>query len=213
MSGLEFYVIDLETTGLSVQKHEVCEASIVRVSDRVQLTQFIKCEHPHTANFDALAICNKTMADLEKGSSKEEAIEKIDNFLNEDGLTPAHRCFIAHNYTFDKRFLHSLYDKVNKICPANLWTCTMALTKQYAKNAGIIKPKVNLHAALDLCQVKKLSEAHASKSDSRNTYLLWKNLVEEKKVDYLPFIKTAAHVSASRPDDENEALDPDLLDL
>jgi DNA polymerase III epsilon subunit-like protein len=208
---IKYYIIDTETTGLRVNYHEVNEISIIRCDDRVQLTKFIKCEFPERANFDALAITNKTMADLEKGDSKEAVIESVDKFLAEDNLTPGHRCFIAHNWTFDKRFIHDLYAKVGKQCPVNMWLCTMALTKEYAKKTGLVKPKVNLHAACDILGIKKISSAHASKVDSRNTYLLWKSLTEDKKVDYLPFIKTAVHSTSSS--DDGEGLDPDLLDL
>lgn len=212
---IQYYVIDTETTGLRSDYHEMSEISIIRCSDRVQLTEFIQCEYPERANFDALAITKKTLDDLSKGKSKEEVVEKIDVFLNEDGLTPAHRCFIAHNWSFDKKFTHALYEKLGKKCPADLWLCTMALTRDYAKKIGLVKPKVNLHAACDILQIKKLSEAHASKVDSRNTYLLWKSLVEDKGVDYLPFIKTAIH-SVEQPLDlsnDDGGLDPSLLDL
>ena len=210
--GLVYYIVDTETTGLSAGYHEMTEISIIRCEDRVQLTEFIKCDYPERANFDALAITKKTMADLETGKSKEEVTEKINKFLNEDGLTSAHRCFVAHNWTFDKRFIHALYEKVNQKCPVHLWLCSMALTKQYAKQIGLVKPKVNLHAACDIVGIKKLSEAHASKVDSRNTFLLWKNLIEEKKIDHLPFIKTAVHSIAPAADDD-DGLDMSLLDI
>lgn len=210
--GLFYYVIDTETTGLNTEYHEVNEISIIRCSDRVQLTEFIKCEYPERANFDALAITKKTLTDLDKGNSKEFVVDKVDKFLEEDGLTPAHRCFIAHNWTFDKRFIHALYSKVNKKCPVDLWLCTMALTKQYAKNIGLVKPKVNLHAACDITKIKRISDAHASKVDSRNTYLLWKDLIEEKKIDHLPFVKTAVHQFSSNTTFDDEGLDPSLLD-
>lgn len=222
MSGIVYYIVDTETTGLSSSYNETIEISIVRCHDRVQLTEFIKCDYPERASFDALAIQNKTMADLDKGKSKEEVIEKVNKFLNEDGLTPGHRCFVAHNWTFDKRFIHALYEKIGQKCPVDLWLCSMALTKQFIKNAGLDedakkkglpKLKVNLHSALDLVGVQKLSAAHASKVDSRNTYLLWKDLVENKGVDYLPFIKTAEHIITPKNNDDDEGLDMSLLDL
>jgi DNA polymerase III epsilon subunit-like protein len=212
MSGLVYYIVDTETTGLSAVMHELCEISIIRCSDRVQLTEFVRCDYPERANYDALMITGKTLTDLEYGSSKEEAVSKVNKFLNQDGLTPAHRCFVAHNYTFDKRFIHALYDKVSQRCPVDLWLCTMAMTKQYAKQIGLVKPKVNLHAACDIVGVKKISHAHASKVDSRNTYLLHQNLIEDKKIDYLPFIKTAIH-SVSATEEDDERADPALLDL
>ena len=79
----------------------------------------------------------------------------------------------------------------------------------------VLKPKVNLHAACDIVGIKKLSEAHNARVDSRNTYLLHRSLVEEKNIDYLPFIKTEVHAFSAQAstDDDDERLDPSLLDL
>jgi DNA polymerase III epsilon subunit-like protein len=211
MSGLKYYCIDTETTGLSTAQHEINEYSIIRCDDRVQLTTFIKCETPWTASYDSLRITGKTMADLDTGDSKEIAIEKLNKFISEDGLTPAHRCFIMHNVGFDRRFIHKLYEKVGQTCPVSLYLCTMAMTRAWAKKAGYVKPKVNLNASCDLVGIKKVAGSHQSKMDTRNTYLLYRDLVEVKKFDYLPFIKNLPHNPIVNPEDE--PLDPDLLDV
>ncbi len=211
--GLIYYVIDTETTGLKSDYHEMTEIGIIRCIDRVQLWRQIKCQYPERASFDALAITKKTMADLEKGYDKETVVEECEKFFAEDGGTVAHRCIIAHNAPFDRKFLHALWASCGKEFPANLWLDTMSLTRDYAKKVGIVKPKVNLHAACDIVGIKKISEAHNAKVDSRNTYLLHKSLIEDKKVDYLPFIKTAAHILNTIPTGDDVGLDPSLLDI
>ena len=168
----------------------------------------VKCERPETASLDALTITKKTLADLSKGLTKLEVVNKIDRFLAQDKATPEGRCFIAHNWSFDKKFVHALYEEAGKFCPVDLWLCTMALTKAYAKQMGIIKPKVNLQAACDLTGIKKYATAHASAADTRNAFLLFKDLTENKKIDYLPFIKTAKHSPI-----EDERLDINDLDM
>lgn len=222
MSGLQYYIIDTETTGLKSGYHEVTEIGIIRCTDRVQLWRQIKCVYPERANFDALAITKKTMADLERGYDREAVIAECEKFFAEDGLTPAHRCIVAHNAPFDRKFLHAMWEASGKEFPAHLWLDTISLTKEFLKNAdesklNIVKTatgrvSTQLHACCDMVGIKKISEAHNAKVDSRNTYLLHRNLVEEKKVDYLPFIKTSVHVVASNPNDD-EGLDPSLLDL
>ena len=215
MSGLQYYIIDTETTGLKSGHHEMTEIGIIRCTDRVQLWRQIVCEHPERANFDALAITKKTMADLSKGYDKNVVVTECNKFFAEDGLTPAHRVIVAHNASFDRRFLHALWESCNMAFPAHLWLDTIALTREYAKKQGILKPKVNLHAACDIVGIKKLSEAHNARVDSRNTYLLHKSLVEDKNIDYLPFIKTEVHAFSAQTstDDDDERLDPALLDL
>lgn len=203
--GLKFYVIDLETSGLNSLYHETNEVSIIRCDDRVQLTEFIRCEYPERASMDALRVTNKTLADLQKGNSKDIAVDRINKFLAEDNLTPAHRCFIAHNYNFDKKFMHALYASVKQQCPVDLWLCTMALSKQYAKQSGI-NSKFNLQASCDLVGVKKIAQAHNSKVDSRNTFLLWKTLIEQKNMDYLPFIKSSAQIINSADEEPDMSI-------
>lgn len=219
MSGLIFYVIDTETNGLNAKMHEMCEISIIRCTDRMQLTEFIKCERPEASSWDALRITGKTLADLEKGASKEDVVEKVNGFFSQDGLTPNHRCIIGHNIIpFDKKFLHALWEKCDSQFPANLWLDTIKLTDKFlstydTSGLNLIKTATGriskkLQDACDMVGVKKYAAAHASKVDSRNTYLLWKKLVEDYKIDYLPEIKTFAHQI-----EKDEGLDFDVNEL
>lgn len=207
---IQYYIIDTETNGIKADYHEMTEIGIIRFKDRVQLWSQIKCEYPERSSYDALKITNKTLADLAVGKTKEQIVEDCNKFFEEDGLTSAHRCIICHNASFDKRFLHSLWKSVGKEFPANLWLDTMAMVRLYAKDNGIVKPKVNLHASCDLLQINKISKAHNAKVDSRNTYLLFDKLANEKKQNYLPLIKTSAHILSNN---EECGLDPDLLDF
>lgn len=222
--SLLYYVIDTETTGLKANYNEMTEIGIIRCTDRVQLWRQIKCEYPERANFDALAITKKTMADLESGHLNSAVVEECDKFFAEDGATPGHRCIVAHNAPFDRKFLHALWEQNGKQFPANLWLDTVSLTKEFLKKVdnstlNITKTatgrvSTQLHACCDIAGIKKISEAHNAKVDSRNTYLLWRNLVEEKKVDYLPFIKTEVHTLVAPPStDDDGGLDPSLLGL
>lgn len=206
MAEIVYYVLDLESTGLSAKDHEVNEISIIRVKDKVQLTKQVRCEYPERASFDALKITGKTLQDLENGISKEDAVAIVEKFFNQDGLTPNFRCIVGHNViSFDKKMLFALWEKCGKEFPAHLWLDTMHLTRQFAKNAGIVKPKVNLQASCDMMQIKKVAGMHNAKSDTRNTYLLWEKL-KESDIDYLPFIKTFVHKTNSSEEETLEDL-------
>ena len=198
---LHYYIIDTETTGLKSGFHECTEIGIIRCSDRVQLHRKIRCEYPERANYEALKITGKTMADLEQGYSKEDAVAEAIKFMEEDDQKPAGRCIVAHNSAFDRKFLHALWESCNEEFPANLWLDTIAMTNQFIKNSDTTKLNIvktatgristTLHACCDVLDIKKLSAAHNAKVDSRNTYLLWNKLMET--VDYLPLIKTFEH--------------------
>jgi DNA polymerase III epsilon subunit-like protein len=215
MSKIKYYIIDTETTGLNSSFHEVSEIGIIRCDDRVQLWKQVKCFHPERASLDALAITKKTMNDLRMGESKYEVVNQADRFFNEDGLKPSSRCIVGHNIvSFDRKFLHSLWESVGKKFPANLWLDTIHLTNDFIKNSNIPEEKMvktatgkiskTLSAACDMVGVKKFSGVHNAKSDSRNNYILWKSLVEEHKINYISHIKTIPHVFSDDSSQEND---------
>lgn len=200
---MEYYVLDTETTGLTVGYHQVVEISIIRVSNKVQLTKQIRCTYPQRASLDSLRIIGKTKQELLQGISIMEAIEVCNKFMNEDGLSPKQRCIIAHNAPFDKRFCHEMWESYASLFPADYWIDTMALMRSYNKTAGI-KSKVNLQDSLDSLGIVKVAGLHNAKSDTQNTYKLWKKLTEDLKVDYLQFIKN--HAMGKTSDEDLQSL-------
>lgn len=192
MLGIQFSVLDIETSGLSTKYHDILEIAIIRASTRVQINRIIKAKSPETASFDALRITGKTEADLYKGIDIEDAIKDINSFFNEDGLTPAHRCIVGHSVSFDRRFLHSVWEKYDQEFPALYWLDTLSMSKALAKSKGLIKPTLKLHAACDLFGVKKTTAKHNAKDDTKSTYYLWQKLMEEN-IDHLKFIKAFPH--------------------
>ena len=211
MSSIVFYVLDTETTGLKAEYNEISEVGIVRFADMRQLYTQVVCEYPERANYDALAITKKKLSDLSKGKSKEEVVAFCEKFFAEDGLTPGHRCIVAHNAPFDRKFIHALWASCGKEFPADLWLCSMSLARKYAKKTGIVKPKVNLHASCDMLQIKKVSEAHNAKVDSQNTFFLWKKFKDDGIVDYLPEIKNVPHkLKTTMTDEDKEGLEIDM---
>jgi DNA polymerase III epsilon subunit-like protein len=204
MSGLKYYIIDTETTGLSANYHEIIEISIIRADDKHQLTKFIKAEYPQRASPEALKVTNKTPKDLLRGESKNSAVEAIDLFLSQDQSTPEHRVFVAHNAPFDRRFCHALWSSVNKIFPANCWLDTKTLVKETLVKNGISKPKdLTLKGAMSQIGAKAYEGAHNALVDSRNCYLLWKKAMDNN-VNYLPHIKRSPHVlNGDMPDEDD----------
>jgi DNA polymerase III epsilon subunit-like protein len=202
MSGLKYYIVDTETTGLKADYHEMVEISIIRAEDRKQLSRFIKAEFPQRANPEALKIIQKTPKDLLLGEPKEAVIEAIDYFLAQDGLTPEHRVMVAHNAPFDRRFCHALYAKVNKSFPAHCWLDTKTLIKEKLIKDGISKPKgLDLKGAMMHIGAKAFEGEHNAVVDSRNCYVLWKTAMDSG-VNYLSHIKRSPHIIGGSEDDE-----------
>lgn len=202
ISNILYYLIDLESSGLSLEKHEVTQISIIRCSDRHQLNKYIKAEHPETASDEALRITNRTRVDLLKGDSKESVVEACDNFFKQDGATPEHRCMVGHNvHRFDQRFTHELWRKCNKRFMSHLWLDTLPFTKAYAKQFGIESPSFNLASSCNILKVASKGDAHNALTDTQNNYRLWKKLMESG-IDHLNHIKRVPHLINNTGDDE-----------
>lgn len=189
-----YYILDTEVTGLSVDVHEINQLSVMRVADEEQLSLQIKVKKPHVYNAQSLEIQGIRPSDLKEGIPLEEAVDMVDMFLAEDGKTKAHRCIIAHNAPFDRKFVHRAWDNVDKEFPADLWMCTQSFGKRYVKkhggdkiaklqkDAGIdiktdkygkLKPKFGLNNFMIGVGLDPKAGAHQAKVDVQNTLSLY----------------------------------------
>lgn len=187
-----YYVIDTETTGLKAGYNEMTQISIIRCSDRVQLTKDIAIEYPERCSIEALKVIGKTIQELLKGCSKKSVVESCENFWAQDGKTPEHRCLIAHNAQFDKRFCHALWSSVGKKFPVTCWLDTMIFIKDWGKKMGVLIKKPSLQNSLNFAKIATRETLHNACSDARHVYLLWKRGME-LKIDHLHSIKRFPH--------------------
>lgn len=188
MSGLKYFILDVETNGLSAQVHEVSQLSIIRCSDLVQLSRYVKIEHPEKTSREALIKTGRTYNDLLKGDEKLEVIDRVEKFLAEDGSHPDERCGVAHNASFDRRFLKAMWESVGKKFPVNNWLDTRPMAKKYAMKLGLEKPSMTLENILKFAEIKGFSNFHNAIDDTRNLYLFWKKSLD-LGIDYLDCIK------------------------
>jgi inhibitor of KinA sporulation pathway (predicted exonuclease) len=99
---------------------------------------------------------------------------------------------VGHNIiNFDRKFLWQLWENFNKQFPFDFYLDTMHLMRAYAKSRQLVKPALNLGASCELLGIVKAGQSHTAKHDTRNTYLLWQEVI--KSVDYLQHIKRLPH--------------------
>lgn len=190
--SLIYYVLDCETTGLKAGWHEITELSIIRCTDRSQLTKQIKSEFPERASDQALQVTGRTLQDIMEGDDKEEVVNLFNKFLEQDGLTPEHRCILAHNSSFDKRFCHALWESVGETFPAVCWLDTIKASKEWALKIGKQPENYKLGTLVKFAGVKSVKGLHNAESDARNLYILWKKAIENQ-INHVPFIKRIKH--------------------
>jgi len=206
--SLEYYVLDTETTGLKAGYHEVNQIALIRVATGEEFVEKLVCQHPYRASQQALDIQKTARADLVTGTFPLRVIEEVDAFLQKDGKTREHRCIVAHNESFDRKFCHALWDEYNKEFKANLWLCTKKLAQAYTKKNGIQKVaamqrdanvqlgKSGISYSLDNLMIgfglTPVGTSHSAIGDSRNTVILFNHLMDQK-LDYVRIIKREPH--------------------
>jgi len=179
MDNYEFYVLDVETTGLDPDKFDVIELSIIRVKDSEQKTWLIQPTNPENYEPIALKTNGHKLEDLQhktkygKDNYKDpvKTIVEVENWLNDD-LVPAEKRFlIGHNISFDKLMLEHLWRKCNSsdTFPFGrrfLDTMVIELFMDYCK--GQFQPAYNLNSVIKKYGVKN-DKAHTADADTRAT--------------------------------------------
>jgi DNA polymerase III epsilon subunit-like protein len=192
MSEMLYYITDTETNGLKAGWNEVTQISVVRCSDRHQLTRHVKIDHPERTQPQALAATGRVMADILKGEDKLKVIEECEKFWEQDGKTPEHRCLVAHNSSFDKRFCHAMWGSVGKKFPVVCWMDTIKFAKEWAKKIGRAPENYQLKTVLKFAGLVPKGKLHEAGADARNTYMFWKKGMDTK-VDHLSSIRRYPH--------------------
>ena len=211
---ITYYILDTEVTGLAVDKHEINQLSVLRVVDAEPLDIQIKVKHPHIYDPRALEVQGISPSDLREGVSIEEAVEMVDSFLAEDAKTKAHRCIIAHNAPFDRKFVHRAWDNLGKEFQADLWMCTQSFAKRYVQKHGgekiakaqldggveemkpdrygRLKPKFGLNNFMLGVGLKPKDGAHRASVDVSNTLDLY-NWLMNSNTEHVSLISRIPH--------------------
>lgn len=188
--GLSYYVIDTETTGIKAGWHEITEISIIRCSDRNQLTRLVRSDYPERANPEALRITGRSYESLSEGESKRDIVNLCNAFFEQDGLTPEHRCIIGHNVNFDKRFCHALWGEVGEVFPAVCWLDSLKVSKEWAKKIGKKPENYKLSTLLKFADIN-IKNVHTAEGDTRSLYILWEKYL--RRVNTVSMIKRDVH--------------------
>lgn len=187
--ALNYYTLDLESTGFSISKNEITQISIIRHSDRVQFSRYIKPLYPQRCSWEALKATGRSHKDLEKGNALLEVAKEVDEWILQDTLTPEHRCCVIHSKAgFDRRFIYSAWSELGREFPIRIWFDTESATKDYFKSLGMVKESVRLSNAIEKCGIKVKGAMHNAITDAQATYKLHQHLMKNG-IDHLKYMK------------------------
>jgi DNA polymerase III alpha subunit (gram-positive type) len=188
---MRYFVIDLESDGLKCGYNQITECSILNCQTIEQITWLIRIKDPKRCSKQALYITKKTAEELmSRGRYIEDVLDEISEFILRDVASSDEIVMIAHNASFDRRFIEDAFLSNNKKFPGVYWLCSKEMSSKYTRNVlGIQKTSHALSEMLITAKIKSAeTDIHTSCVDVRNTFRLWKKMVSDGMSNSL-FIK------------------------
>jgi len=182
MKSHNLVFVDLETTGLLLERHEIIEFGCVVAKQITQdgkgpklekIEEFeikIKPEHIETADPTGLKINGYNEKDWKDALSLKDAFDVVAE-KTKGGI------MVAHNVAFDWAFLEKAFEETgieNKMHYHKLDTIAIAFAKLYDN------PDVKKFSLRELCAYFGIEnkKAHTALSDARATYELYQYLIK-----------------------------------
>jgi DNA polymerase-3 subunit alpha (Gram-positive type) len=167
LAGLNFTVIDLETTGGNLKYDKIIEIGLVKVSNLkiIEKKDFLINPEIPIPQF----VQNLTSISEEKIKEKpliQEVIDDVLEFIGDDII-------VAHNTSFDVPFLNSVLRRLKKPALKNKVLCTHVMTK-------FLIPEMMSSNLPYICKVFNIEhkKAHRALSDASSTAQILLNYLE-----------------------------------
>jgi DNA polymerase-3 subunit epsilon len=162
----EVIVLDFETTGLSSEYDRVIEVGALLIKNHKIIDEFVELMNPNVSLSSFITSLTGITNAMLKGKPKPERImPKLIDFIED-------RPIIAHNATFDKRFLMAELSRA-KLSIKNPFLCTMRLAKK-------LIPDANSYKLADIAKYVGIrvnsKSSHRALGDVTVTAKLWKHL-------------------------------------
>ena len=169
MKANSLVILDFETTGLSPDMGDrAIEIGAVRLVNGEVTERFQELMNPgqrvsgFIENYTGI---NNDM--LEDADSCEVVMNRFADFIADDNL-------IAHNASFDKRFLDAELSRIDREYPGH-FSCSLLLARRVFQGA----PSYNLGNLISYLGIKSSAGYHRALFDAEMTAKLWSALIEE----------------------------------
>ena len=185
----EVVVLDFETTGLSTDFDRIIEvgAAVVK-GDEITNTFSLLCDPGTAIPSFITGLTGITNAMVKGKPAPEVVMREFHHFIGD-------RPILAHNASFDSRFLNAEMSRIN-LYPENPILCTMLLARRLIDDTtdhklGTLKQYINFQSESD-------HKDHRALDDVKVTVALWiylRNMLEERTATRSHDISTYQKVS------------------
>lgn len=165
-----FYIVDVETTGLDYSRHEIIDFACLLIKDGKLIDQLsfkIKPERIEDADPKALEVNRYDPMMWTRAISQEEAARRISGFLK-DGY------IVGHNVNFDRKFISQLLADHRQPHQLPLKrVCTLELCKTMLAQYGLERFRLS-----DCCDFLHITQqgAHSALGDAFAAWHIWQRL-------------------------------------
>ena len=189
-----FCIVDIETNGSKLEKHQIIEIAAVKVKDKKiidRFESFIRCEtiNPHITEITGIRV-----EDTCNAPNLKDVLFRFREFLGES-------VFVAHDVKFDYRFISGSLEKVGLLPLYNRSLCSIDLAERtissYRYGLAYLNRYLHLHPE---------ATHHRAMSDVLTTYKLFVKSLErlpaeiETVEDLIRFSKNAKRLKRPKFD-------------
>ena len=158
----EFCIVDIETNGSKLDRHQIIELGAVKVKDGKIIARFdslVKCDviNPHISEITGIKV-----EDTLNAPSLKEVLYDFKLFLND-------AIFVAHDVKFDYKFISGSFEKVGLEPLLNRYLCSLALAER-----SIVSYRYALSYLNEQFNLNQNATHHRAMSDVMTTYGLFK---------------------------------------
>lgn len=181
MNANTLVILDFETTGLSPNMGDrAIEIGAVRIQDGEVKETFQELMNPgfRISGFieSYTGITNQM---LKNAPSCRQVMNDFTDFIGDNNL-------VAHNASFDKRFLDSELSRLSRQYSGD-FVCSMLMARRLYQNA----PNHQLGSLIEYKNIPSDGEFHRALYDSEMTTKLWLNMLDDitqqHKIETVPF--------------------------
>ncbi len=194
----EFCIVDIETNGSKIDKHQIIEIGAIKVRDGKITQRYESLVHCKEINENITAMTGISVDDTKDAPHLKDVLYDFKSFLGD-------AIFIAHDVKFDYKFISQSMQKVGLEPLLNRSLCSLALAERtivsYRYALSYLNESLNLHPD---------ATHHRAMSDVMTTYELFilclKNLDKSVRSveNLIKFSKDAKRLKRPKFDPLNE---------
>jgi len=190
----EFCIVDIETNGSKIEKHQIIEIAAVKVRNKKIVDRFESLVYTEEINPHITDITGISAADTQDFPQLATVLQKFKLFLDD-------AVFVAHDVKFDYMFISKSLEKIGLEPLLNRSLCSLALAER-----TIVSYRYALSYLNDALSLNPNAQHHRAMSDVLTTYGLFllslENLPEDIKTveDLINFSKEAKRLKRPKLD-------------